>query len=77
MEIQTRNTLYLLKDLGDGCFLISGHPEFCPTPTKGRLWEKPRIGHNMRITFEEGKYMGIRNSIRTSVIKSIKGMEGF
>lgn len=77
MRIQTQNNLYLLKDLGDGLFLISGHPEFCPRPTKGTLYAKPLVGDSMRITFHEGKYKGIANTIRTSAIKSIRELEGF
>lgn len=33
MKFLTQNRVYTLVDQGDGAFLISGHPKYCPTPT--------------------------------------------
>lgn len=37
VEVETRNRHYEIEYLGDGAIRISGHPEYCPTPTSGRL----------------------------------------
>lgn len=43
----TRNTIYLLKDMGDGSYQISGHLKYCPTPTVVRLMWPPAVGKTL------------------------------
>jgi|SRR3989344_9074230 len=59
-EVETRNHIYVIKYLGNGEALISGHPTFCPEPTRvcinGSTWGgsmlKPRfIGRGMQLEF--------------------------
>lgn len=51
MQFQTLNTLYTLYDVGDGAFLISGHPKYCPTPTRVEIDNLPIVGH--RVLFRD------------------------
>jgi len=37
LEIETKNRHYQIECLGGSAIRISGHPEYCPTPTPGRL----------------------------------------
>lgn len=36
VEVETENRKYLIERLEDG-FYISGHPEYCPAPTKAEI----------------------------------------
>lgn len=47
MTIKTWNTTYTIEDKGDGAFLVSGHPKYCPEPRLVRLVEEPKIGLRM------------------------------
>lgn len=51
MTFKTFNTTYTLEDAGDGCFLISGHPRYCPEPTRVTLDEQPVVGRSVRFTY--------------------------
>jgi hypothetical protein len=71
LSIQTRNRVYEIVVLGDGAALISGHPEFCPEPTKvqihGSTWGGPMImtsylGRGMHLEFEHPQYQVIVTS---------------
>ena len=56
--VQTRNTLYLLRDLGDGCFSIQGHEKYCPRPIKCRLLAMPEVGEPFVFITMEGPRKG-------------------
>lgn len=44
MQFRTKNTLYTLIDMGDGGFMISGHPKYCPTGTPVKIYHPPTVG---------------------------------
>ncbi len=54
MTIQTRNTTYTLEDMGDGGFLISGHPKYCPSPVPCQVKHPIRVGECMMFNTYEG-----------------------
>lgn len=58
MTFKTLNTLYTLRDMGDGGYLISGHPFYCPLPVLCRLIEAPTVGHRVTALILEGPYQG-------------------
>jgi hypothetical protein len=71
LSIRTRNRVYEMVVLGDGAALISGHPEFCPVPTKvqihGSTWGGPMIitrylGRGMHLEFEHPQHQVIVTS---------------
>ena len=37
IDVETKNRHYLIECLGGGDILISGHPEYCPTPVAGHF----------------------------------------
>ena len=60
LSIQTRNRIYTLVVLDDDTVLISGHPEFCPSPVEvqihGSTWGGSMImnhylGRGMHLEF--------------------------
>ena len=60
IEIETQNRFYLLVCRGEGQFLISGHPKFCPEPTLvtisgsnwgGSMLKKAYVGRGMHLEF--------------------------
>jgi hypothetical protein len=78
LEIQTRNRSYTLVNRGDGHVLLSGHPEFCPSPTPvkitGSNWGSSMlkaafIGRGMHLEFQHPNYKG---PIITSPILEIR-----
>lgn len=80
LHIQTQNTLYTLENV-DGNLLISGHRQFCPTPTEcniagstwgGSMLKSGFIGRGMRLEFVTNKW-GV---IITSIIKTIDEVKG-
>jgi hypothetical protein len=48
MRVHTCHTIYTLADAGDGAFLISGHPIYCPQALLVTLVEPPQIGRGLR-----------------------------
>lgn len=44
MTFTTWNHTYSLIDVGDGGFLISGHPKYCPVPTLCKPTKAPVVG---------------------------------
>jgi hypothetical protein len=61
LSIETRSRVYEMVVLGNGLALLSGHPEFCPTPTQvhiqGSTWGGSMIklqflGRGMRLEYE-------------------------
>ncbi len=70
MTFTTRNHTYTLKDVGDGGYLISGHPEFCPTPTLCTLAYPPTVGRC--VFFQRIGNLGEDTGwTQTTVVKSI------
>jgi hypothetical protein len=39
VDVETRNRHYRIECLGGTAILVSGHPEYCPTPVVGRMLE--------------------------------------
>ena len=71
LEIQTQHHRYTAVFLGESQALISGHPEFCPVPTKvqihGSTWGGPMImtrylGRGMHLEFEHPQHQVIVTS---------------
>lgn len=61
LSIQTRSRVYEMVILGNSTVLLSGHPEFCPTPIRvqvqGSTWGGSMIklhyvGRGMRLEYE-------------------------
>ncbi len=71
MVIHTRNTRYVLKDIGDGAFLIQGHPHYCPLPIKVELPFKPERGKYFIFIPLEGEREG-RRTVTTEVQQIIE-----
>lgn len=74
MVASTKNHDYFIVDEGDGAFLISGHPIFCPIPQLVTIQNEIKVGE--RIWFE---YVGDNplaqiegNLIRTTEVISIE-----
>ncbi len=60
LSIKTQNRVYTMEVLADGTALLSGHPEFCPEPTKvhiqgstwgGSMLKMKYIGRSMQMEF--------------------------
>lgn len=60
LEIETQNRFYVLVYQGEGRFLISGHPRFCPEPTLvtvagsnwgGSMLKRAYVGRGMHLEF--------------------------
>jgi hypothetical protein len=71
LSIRTRNRVYEMVVLDAGAALISGHPEFCPEPTKvlihGSTWGGPMImtrylGRGMHLEFKHPQHQVIVTS---------------
>src|SRR5215470_2307772 len=65
LEIETQNRFYTLTNRGEGQFLISGHPKFCPSPTLvtvagsnwgGSMLKKSYVGRGMHLEFLHPDY---------------------
>jgi len=76
LEILTQSRTYVLEKREDG-YYISGHPEFCPEPTKatimgstfgGSTIKAGYVGRGMRLEF---RVEGSNLPITTSAIKDI------
>ena len=71
LEVQTRQRRYTLVIQGDGDALISGHPEYCPTPVLvkihgstwgGSLLKEQFIGRGMHLEFRHPNFLPITTS---------------
>jgi len=78
LEVQTQHRWYTVVNCGDGWVLISGHPKYCPRPSRVRIlgsnWGgsmlKIRfIGRSMHLEFQHPEY---RAPIITSRIVAIR-----
>lgn len=58
MVVQTRNTRYILTDVGDGAFYIEGNQKYCAKPTLCTLLQPMQIGMQMVFLPKTGKYAG-------------------
>lgn len=47
MIFRTWNTVYTLRDMGDGGWLISGHAKYCPVPVPCTLKEPVTVGRRV------------------------------
>lgn len=77
IEIQTRNRLYRVVMQASGEALISGHPDFCPSPVLvkvdgsnwgGSMLKQGFIGRGMRLEFRHPVY----HTVTTSPISDIR-----
>ena|SRR3989338_2746 len=50
-EVETRNCIYTIEYLGNGEALISGHPKFCPEPTRVRIAGSTWGGSMLKLDF--------------------------
>lgn len=71
MIVQTRNTIYTIKDLGDGGFSIYGNPKYCPAPTVCRLTEPPTLGRRMLVYPVTGPRKG-RPFLTTEIVSIVE-----
>ena len=71
LEVQTCQRWYTIVNRGDGEALISGHPEYCPTPVlvkiHGSTWggsmlKEQFIGRGMHLEFRHPNYLPITTS---------------
>lgn len=78
LEIETQNRTYTLINRGNGKALLSGHPEFCPSPTKvrvhgsnwgGRMLKTGFIGRGMHLEFAHPEH---KMPVVTSRINEIR-----
>jgi len=78
LEVQTQHRRYTVINCGDGWVLISGHPEYCPSPLLvrilgsnwgGSMLKMRFIGRSMHLEFKHPEY---RTPIITSRILEIR-----
>lgn len=78
LEVETQNRFYVLINRGEGHFLISGHPKFCPEPTLvtiagsnwgGSMLKRSYVGRGMHLEFLHPSY---ERPIITSKILEIR-----
>jgi hypothetical protein len=77
LEVETKNHVYRIENLGNGLVRIAGHPEFCPEPVAVKLhgctW-----GHSMlRLHYiGRGMFLEFRHPVhgvvRTSRIRELR-----
>jgi hypothetical protein len=77
LDVETANTLYHIKNCGNGEVLISGNPDICPTPVpvnfhgslRGTTSLKPHfIGPELSMEFLHPK----RGIVRTSYVREVR-----
>jgi len=78
LEVQTQHRWYTVVNCGDGWALISGHPKYCPQPSRvrilgsnwgGSMLKMRFIGRSMHLEFQHPEY---RTPIITSRIVAIR-----
>jgi len=78
LEIETQNHCYQVVLLDDNNVLISGHPKYCPEPTRvaiagstwgGSMLKRRFVGRGMHMEFRHPKY---RTPIVTSRVQEIR-----
>ena len=71
LEVETRRRRYTIVNQGDGEALISGHPQYCPTPVRvkihgstwgGSMLREHYIGRGMHLEFRHPDYSPITTS---------------
>jgi hypothetical protein len=79
LEIETENRAYRIIVQTDGRILISGHPQFCPSPIPvsihgsswgGSMLKVAYIGRGMHLEFRHPEY----RTITTSRIREIRAV---
>lgn len=75
--VQTKNTLYRIEKRGDMDYWISGHPRYCPVPTKahingstfgGSMLKVGFIGRDMHLEFSTPEH----GTVTTSTIQDVR-----
>ena len=78
LEIQTQNHCYLVVLLGENEAMISGHPLYCPEPTRvaiagstwgGSMLKRRYVGRGMHLEFRHPEY---QTPIVTSRVQEIR-----
>jgi hypothetical protein len=78
LEVQTQNHCYQIVFLGENNALISGHPRYCPEPTRvaiagstwgGSMLKRRFVGRGMHLEFRHPEY---RTPIVTSLVQEIR-----
>jgi len=71
LSIQTKNRSYTMLIIGDGVVLISGHPQYCPSPAEvringstwgGSMLKMKYVGRGMHLEFVHPVYQTILTS---------------
>jgi hypothetical protein len=78
LEVQTQHHCYKIVFLGENNALISGHPRYCPEPTRvaiagstwgGSMLKRRFVGRGMHLEFRHPEY---RTPIVTSLVQEIR-----
>ena len=78
VTLQTQNTTYTIKVLGEKNYTIEGHAKYCPKPVKvhiagstwgGSMLKMEYIGRNMHLEFHVDGHPG---AITTTAIKRLE-----
>jgi hypothetical protein len=62
LYVQTKNRHYWIQCLGGTAIRIAGHPEYCPTPAVGRVFELGLVERGKRFRFLLHDYRPITTS---------------
>lgn len=78
LEVETKSRVYTIHKIADRDYRISGHPKYCPGPTRayitgstfgGSLLKAGFIGRGMRLEFSTDEHDG---TILTSIIHDVR-----
>ena len=69
LDVETKNRHYQIECLGGNAILISGHPEYCPTPAAGRVLESGLIerGKHLRVLLHDCRPVTTSRVVRVRV----------
>ena len=71
MQFQTKNTLYTLTQDGNGDYLISGHPTYCPFPVKCEFKVFPAVGERFICTTHDSRLHPHDRFFRTTPVVKV------
>jgi len=81
LRVQTQSRAYVIDKVAENDYLLSGHPKYCPEPTKayihgstfgGSLIKVGFVGQDMRLEFHTDEHPG---RITTTRVVDIKEMQ--
>jgi hypothetical protein len=71
LEVETRERLYLIENLGVGEILISGHPKYCPQPVQVKLHGSTWGGTMLKVGFiGQGMRLEFRHPVHGVILTS-------